>query len=158
MLNSKEFTTFETKNKKVVQCSKKCSYKNKEAKEIQEKLDEKYKAKISAALKLPAKEMIPKIRQLNIEKRTEMKMNDMIRRHYECMLNTCTKDITAFMGASINLARYIIADSEQRLKAGGLQPNVATFLRSVIRDNKQRIKLLKKSVTVPRLIDILYPS
>lgn len=158
MLNSKLFTAFEKAKKNVAKCNNKCSYKNKEAKEIQDKLDEKYKAKIDAALKLPAKDMGPRIQQINIEKRAEMKMNEVISRQHECMLNECPKDIDAYKKALLDIARYIIADSEKRLRDGGLQPDIAKYLKGVIVTNKKRIKLLTQTVSVPRLIDILYPS
>lgn len=157
MPDSKELDALEITYKKVRQCNKKCSYKNKEAQEVQEKLDDKYKAKIDAALKLPRARVMPKIKQLNDEKRTEMKMNDIITRHYECMLKMCSNDLQAFQKASVDLARLMIADSEQRLAKGGLEPDLRKFLKNNISTNKKRIKLLEKSVTVPRLIDILYP-
>lgn len=143
----------------MTKCTKQCI--NKQYKMAVATLDKKYKDKITLLneklikKKISGKEYTKCLDIMMTSKLEEMKSIQEITKYYECAIQKCEKEVEHFKTTLTADLKQSIEKMKKRIKQTN-DPNQIKIFKDILDSNKRRLQLVKTTLNVPHLIDLLY--
>lgn len=143
----------------ITKCTKQCI--NKQYKMAVAILDKKYREKITLLgeklinKKIDGKEYTKCLDKIVTSKLVEMKSIQEITQYYECAIQKCGKEIEHFKKTMAADLKQNIENTKKKMKQTS-DPNMIKIYKDILESNKRRQQLVKTTLNVPHLIDLLY--
>lgn len=124
-------------------------------------LNQKFRDKVDSLTqrlikkKISSKAYADRLMQLATHKLEEMKSMEEITTYYACTIKKCGTEVEQFRKAMVAEIETTIADKKQKLKETTDKTQKKIY-NDILAINKRRLAVIKTSLTVPRLITILY--